>query len=189
MKPEEPVRPWEHIEIPGLSRIRALLCSRAAESLVVVTSQRLEEGMEVRRLYYRRLPWELYSPVSVRHPLESQQDATCCWDAPFLFYNEMRFRTTEPKSWYPSELMKGQPEQPVYHGADWMCVRRFNLRTGDHETVLDENTILPPPPFIGGWVSSLMSVSADGSSALCTVGLDLGGQMKYFVCEVGFQAA
>ena len=85
--------------------------------------------------------------------------------------------------------MKGQPEQPVYHGADWMCVRRFNLRTGDHETVLDENTILPPPPFIGGWVSSLMSVSADGSSALCTVGLDLGGQMKYFVCEVGFQAA
>lgn len=147
MKPEKPISPWEHIGISGPSSINALLYSRAAGSLVAVTSLRLEEGMEVRRLYYRQLPWELYRPVSVCHPLESQQDAICSWDAPYLFYNEMRFREPAPKSWYPSELMKGQPERPIYYGGDWKCVRRFNLRTGEQERVLDEETILPPHPI------------------------------------------
>jgi hypothetical protein len=185
MRPELPPGPWEHIGILGPSRIEGLLFSQATESLVAVTCQRLAAGMEVRRLYYRRLPEELYRPVSVRHPLESQVDAVCCGNAPVLLFNEMRFCEPKPKSWYPSELLKGQHEPPVGHGADWLGVRRIDLRTGKDETVLDERTISPPPPFVGGWVSRLMSVSTDGSSAICQVGLDLGGQMRYFVCEVG----
>jgi hypothetical protein len=106
MKPELPDGHWEHIGIPGRSRIDTLLYSRTAESLVAVTSRRLEDGLEVQRLYYRRLPWELYSPVSTRHPMESQRDAICCWDAPFLFFNVWRYHELEPKSWYPSDILR-----------------------------------------------------------------------------------
>jgi hypothetical protein len=30
-----------------------------------------------------------------------------------------------------------------------------------------------------------MSVSPDGASAICNLGLRTGGQVNYFVCEVG----
>jgi hypothetical protein len=91
MKPELSEDRWDHIGIPGQSRIESLLYNRTAESLVAVASRRLDDGLEVRRFYYRRLPWELYSPVGVGHPMESQNGAVCSWDTPFLFFNVWRF--------------------------------------------------------------------------------------------------
>ena len=42
-------------------------------------------------------PAEEYTPVGVRHELESQVDAHCCEAAPFLIFNEMRFREPDPR--------------------------------------------------------------------------------------------
>jgi hypothetical protein len=129
------------------------------------------------------LPGTAYSPVGVRHELESQQDAHCCEQAPFLVFNEMRFREPRPTPAYLQVVMKGKvPPEPW--GADWLGIRRFNLETGEDTLVLDKESLRPTPPYTSGWVSQLLSVSADGSNAVCVVGLTPGGTMKYFVYEL-----
>jgi hypothetical protein len=175
---------WGHIGLYGPSHVETLLYSPTAASLVAVTSRRLEEGFEVRRLYYRPVSWGLYMPVGVRHPMETQNDAVCCCDAPYLFFNVWRYQAIDPRWWYPSEILGSRLAPSPGFGADWFGVDRFDLRTGEHQTVLDERTMLLPPGYVGGWISRIMSVSADGASAICHAGLDLGGQVRYFVCEV-----
>jgi hypothetical protein len=54
------------------------------------------------------------------------------------------------------------------------------------DRVLDEESLHVPPPYTSGWVSQILSVSADGSGAVCVVGLTPGSQMTYFVYELSF---
>jgi hypothetical protein len=147
-------------------------------------SRGLEKRLTVQRLYFRCLPAEAYRPVGVRHELESQEDAHCCEAAPFLIFNELRIRETQPIPAWLQQLSKGKRLPPAGHGADWLGIRRFNLETGEDQRLLDKETLHPIPPYTSGWVSRIMSVSVDGSSAVCTVGLTAGETMKYFVFEV-----
>jgi hypothetical protein len=39
-------------------------------------------------------------------------------------------------------------------------------------------------PYTSGWVSQILGVSADGSHAVCAVGLTPGGGVDYFVFEI-----
>jgi hypothetical protein len=95
-----------------------------------------------------------------------------------------RFQVTQPRSWYPSEIIGSRHTPSVGFGGDWFGIERFNLRTHEHQIVMDETTMRLPPGFVGGWVSCIMSVSAGGALAVCQVGLNMGGKVRYFVCEL-----
>jgi hypothetical protein len=99
------------------------------------------------------------------------------------------FRETLPGTpAYLEPLLKGKglPPPSEAWGADWYGVRRVNLETGEDARVLDRESLQPPPPYTAGWVSGILSVSADGSSAVCTVGLTPGGGVDYWVLELSF---
>ena len=163
--------------------VHGLLYSRPANVLVAVMAR---SDPPAHRLYYRRLPGTAYHPIDVRDELESQQDAHCCERTPYLIFNEMRFREPRARPGYLDVVLKGKvPPEPW--GADWVGIRRVNLETGEDVRVLDEESLRPPPPHTSGWVSQILGVSADGSGAVCVVGLTPGSQMSYFVYELSFR--
>ena len=97
---------------------------------------------------------------------------------------EFRFRKPEPTPAYVEIVMRGRPLPPKPWGADWVGIRRLDLETGNDLRVLDEESLHPPRPYTSGWVSDILSISADGSAAVCTVGLTPGGGVDYYVFEV-----
>ena len=179
MKPRWPDEPPDAGRPPG--QVHGLLYNRPSDTLVAVMAR---NDPPAHRLYYRRLPGASYCPVGVRHELESQQDAHCCEHAPLLIFNEMRFREPRPLPAYLEAALKGKGLPPQEWAADWLGIRRFNLETGEDRRVLDEESLCPPPPYTSGWVSQILSVSADGSGAVCVVGLTTGSPTEYFVYEV-----
>jgi hypothetical protein len=181
MKPFWPDEPSDDDRPPG--HVHRLLYNRPSDTLIAIT---VGSEPPTHRLYYRRLPDTTYSPISVRHESESQQDAHCCDGTPFLIFNELRFREPRPTPDYLKIVLKGKALPPEGLGADWVGIRRFNLETGDDIRVLDEESLHLPPPYTSGWVSQILSVSADASGAVCAVGLTPGSMMKYFVYEVSF---
>ena len=77
---------------------------------------------------------------------------------------------------------KGLPREPWR--AAWLGIRRFNLKTGEDTRILDRESFRIPPPYTSGWVSQILSVSADGSGVIGVVGLLRGSTMTYFVYEL-----
>jgi hypothetical protein len=182
--PEVPPDSGRH---PGT--VNALLYNRSTDTLVAVMANGFEPGPPVHRLYTRRLPGVKYRPIGVRHEWESQQDAHSCERTPFLIYNEFRFREREPRTVpaYLGPMLKMYDLPPEGWGADWLGIRVYNLETGEDVRVLDGGQLNPPPPYTSGWVSDILSVSADGSGAVCKVGLMPGGGVDYFVFEVSLK--
>jgi hypothetical protein len=181
MNPSWPDGPSDAGRPPG--RVERLLYNRLSDTLVAMMAR---SEPPTHRLYYRRLPDTAYRPIGVRHELESQQDAHCCDGTPFLIFNEMRFREPRPTPGYLKVVLKGKDPPPERWGADWLGVRRFNLETNEDTRVLDEQSLQVPLPHTLGWVSRILNVSADGSGAVCVVGLTPGSRMTYFVYELSF---
>jgi hypothetical protein len=186
MRPRTPADPPGQPRPPG--GVRQLLYNRPSDTLVAVMG--LRPSPPLQRLFYRRLPWEEYCPVGVRHELESQEDAHCCERVPYLVFNEKRFREPDrqrvPAYLEPLLKDRGLTPPPEMWGADWLGIRRINLETGEDTRVLDEESLRPPLPYTSGWVSQIISVSADGSGAVCQVGLTPGGGVDYWVMELSF---
>lgn len=182
---------WEEDNPPDAGRppgrVRGLHYSRPSDTLVAMMA--LDEP-PAHRLYYRRLPESTYLPVAVRHELESQETAHCCEQAPFVFFNEMRFTKFPPTAAYLKTILKSKAPTGGGWGSDWVAIRRFDLVTGEDTVVLDEGSLRPPAPYTSGWVCEIMSIAADGSGAVCVVGLTggkTGGKTSgYFVYELSF---
>ena len=167
-----------------LGHVHQFLYNRPSDTRIAVM---IGSESPAHRIHYRRLPGTAYRSVGVMHELESQQDVHSCQETPFLIFNELGFRKPRPTPTYLKVVLKGKDLPPERGwGADWLGIRRFNLETGEDTRVLDEDSLRPPPPYTSGWVSELLSVSADGSGAVCVVGLTPGSQMKYFVYEMTF---
>lgn len=170
--------PWKEAGITGRTRIERLLYNRSSEKLIAVVLEELEEVPVLARLYYRCVGESTYRPVPTQNILDSYADAVSCDDSGFVVYNVMRYRPPTP----------GVRE----FGADWIGVSRFNLLTGYSEIVVDASKIRPALPYASGWVSSILSAHADGSGAICSVGLEKSGEdgaivdLEYFVFEVSF---
>jgi len=145
MKPLWPDEPLDAARPPG--HVHGLLYNRAAETLVAIM---VRSEPPAHRLYYRRLPGTAYCPVGVRHELESQWDAHCCEQTPFLIFNEMRFREPRPTPAYLKAVLKGKGPPPEPWAADWFGIRRFNLETGEDTRVLDAESLRVPPPYTSG---------------------------------------
>jgi hypothetical protein len=188
------MKPWTPYHPPGPDRppgtVDRLLYSRPSNTLVVVMAHGLQRCPAAQRIYCRRLPDTNYLPIGVRDEVEfeSQQDAHCCDGAPFLIFNEMHIKKFEPDpvpGWVEAAFHGNKlPHQSERWWCDWLGIRRVNLETGEDVRVLDKESLHPPPPYTSGWVSDILSVSADGSEAVCTVELMRGGEMTYFVFEV-----
>jgi hypothetical protein len=181
MKSLWPDKPSGGNRPPGC--VKGLLYNRPSDSLVAIM---FRSAPPAHRLYFRRLPDSAYHPIGVRDEFESQADAHCCDRTPFLIFNEMRFREPRPSPAYLKFAFKGKELSPDIWGADWLGIRRFNLETGEDIRVLDKESFHVPPPYASGWVSQILSVSPDGSGAVCVVGLSSGGQVHYFVHELSF---
>jgi hypothetical protein len=107
---------------------------------------------------------------------------------PFLIFNEMQFSKLRPTPAYLKVFLKGAELPHDGWGVNWVGIRRINLETGEDTQVLDQESLGVPPSYASGYVSRILSVSADGSGAVCVVGLMHGSQMKYFVYELSFDA-
>jgi hypothetical protein len=183
MKPLLPEDPWKEFGILGQYKFLRLMYNEVSKSLVAVMEDTDEDRPPLQRLYYRRLQDEKYSSVMARDILEDQRHAHFSASAPFLIYNEWRFIEHEP---VPLPFLKGLPPQSKEKawGGDWMGIRRFNLETGEDKRMLDRQKLNIPSCYVDGWVSEILSVSADGSHAVCKVGLNRGQRCSYFVYEV-----
>ena len=170
--------PWIDAGIPGQCRVERLLYNRPSNTLVAVVNTLVEGSkLSVFRHYVRAATATHYSPVNARHDCESQMSAACCEAAPFMIYNEWRFRAHEETS---------------THAADWECVAQVDLATGIGETVLDAYSLRPPPPYNSGWISDILAAWPDGSGAVCKIALAIvEGNAKlaigYFVYDVSFK--
>ncbi len=153
MNPLWPDEPPDAGTPPG--HVHQLLYNRPSETLVAVM---VRSEPPSHRLYYRRLPSTAYSSVGVKHEFESQQDAHCCEQTPFLIFNEMRFREPHPTPAYLKTVLKDKGLPPEPWGADWLGIRRFNLETGEDTRVVDKESLRVPPPYTSGWVSQLLNV-------------------------------
>jgi hypothetical protein len=183
MKPSQPENAWGGSGLPPWSRER-ILYNAPAETVVAVMYRfgngvSFAEEAPVRRLYHRRLRDKTYQPVDARHKLESHEEPHCCQAMPFLIFNELRFEERRPTPEYLKAVLKGKDLPSRGWGMDWIGVRRVNLETGEDQRVLDELSLNAPPPYESGqgWVNSILSVSADGSTATCKVGLMTGGDI------------
>jgi hypothetical protein len=174
--------------LPEWTRER-ILYNSASNTLVAVMYRGFgAEDAPVRRLYYRRLPEKTYEPVPVRHELEGHEYAHCCQSAPFLIFNEIRYEATEPYapvSEYLKGLLKPEKVPQTGWGFDWTGIRRVNLETGEDRRVLEADSFHQiPRPYESWWVTRILSVSADGATAVCTVCLIAGGKADNCVYEV-----
>ncbi len=181
MKPLWPDEPPDDGRPPGT--VQGLLYNRPANTLI---ARMVHSEPPRHRLYYRRLPELAYRPVTVRDEWESQKDAHSCELMPYLIFNEMRLQEPEPTPAYLKIVLKGKALPPEPWRATWLGIRRFNLEKGEDTRILDRESFRVPPPYTSGWVSQILSVSADGSGVIGVVGLLRGSKMTYFVYELSF---
>lgn len=54
---------------------------------------------------------------------------------------------------------------------DWEGLYSFDLQTQTHLKIADKESLQFPSPYVEGWVTSLVGVSADASELYITVGM------------------
>jgi hypothetical protein len=55
---------------------------------------------------------------------------------------------------------------------DWEGLYSFDLRERTHLKIADKDSLRFPSPYVEGWVTSLVDVSADASELYLTVGMN-----------------
>jgi hypothetical protein len=144
---------WEEIGIPeGFGPYR-LLYNPHSET-VIVELRSIGEQFFPNRAYIRRKDSIRYEPLKDVEQMVSSESIVTSLGHPLLFYLSNRFRKTE----------KG-------FGGEWEGIYSFDLQERTHLKIVDKSSLRLPAPYVQGWVTSLIAVSADAREVYLTLGM------------------
>jgi hypothetical protein len=145
---------WEEIAIPeGFGPYR-LLYNPPSES-VIIELRSIGEQFFPNQLYTRQKDAPKYEPVKGLEPMVSSESPVTSLGRPLLFY-------------LSNTLTKR--EDGGFNG-DWEGLYSYDLQKRTHHKIVDKVSLRFPSPYVEGWVTSLVEVSADATELYLTVGM------------------
>jgi|SRR5215831_10220170 len=144
---------WEEIAIPeGFGPYRLLY--NPPSQTIIAELRSVGEQFFPNQVYIRKQDSPKYEPIKDLDPMVSSESAVTSLGRPLLFY-------------LSNELTKSENG----FSGDWEGLYSFNLQERTHLKIADKNSLRLPPPYVEGWVSSLVDVSADASELYLTLGM------------------
>jgi hypothetical protein len=144
---------WEEIAIPeGFGPYR-LLYNPTSET-VIAELRSIGEEFFPNQLYIRKQDSPKYEPIKSVERMVSSESGVTSLGRPLLFYLSNRV-TKSDKS----------------YSGDWEGLYSFDLQTRIHLRIAGKESLRFPSPYVEGWVSSLVDVSADASELYLKVGM------------------
>jgi hypothetical protein len=144
---------WEEIAIPeGFGPYR-LLYNPPSDTLIAEL-QSIGEQFFPNQICIRRNNSPKYEPIKALEPMVSSESVVTSLGRPLLFYLSNSLNKTDEG----------------FHG-DWGSLYSFDLQKRTHLRIADKGSLLLPSPYVEGWVTSLLNVSADASELYLTVGM------------------
>lgn len=145
---------WEEIAIPeGFGPYR-LLYNPPSET-VIIELRSIGEQFFPNQLYTRQKDALKYEPVKGLEPMVSSESPVTSLGRPLLFY-------------LSNTLTKREDEG--FNG-DWEGLYSYDLQKRTHHKIVDKVSLRFPSPYVEGWVTSLVEVSADATELYLTVGM------------------
>lgn len=145
---------WEEIAIPvGFGPYR-LLYNPPSET-VIIELRSIGEQFFPNQLYIRQKDAPKYEPVKALEPMVSSESPVTSLGRPMLFYLSNRL---------------AKREGGVFNG-EWQGLYSFDLQKRTHLKIADKDSFQFPSPYVEGWVTRLVDVSADASKLYLTVGM------------------
>jgi hypothetical protein len=144
---------WEEIAIPeGFGPYR-LLYNPPSET-VIAELRSIGEQFSPNQLYIRRKDSPKYEPIKGPEQRVSSESAVTSLGRPLLFY-----------------LSNSLTKKDKGFNGDWEGLYSFDLQKRKHLKIVDKDSLRFPSPYVEGWVTSLVDVSADASELYLTVGM------------------
>jgi hypothetical protein len=140
--------------LPSGAAVLSVHYSRPAKSLVALVEIATEGRAPLKRVFVRPASGGPYKPLAAEADV-SHYSISVARDVPIVFVTEFRVRARL--------------------GLDWVRLYRFDLASGDEQTILSADSI---PGMLAGhdvlrfWILELVDVSHDGTSLCCIRGLE-----------------
>jgi len=145
---------WEEIAIPeGFGPFR-LLYNPPSETLIAELRS-IGEQFSPNQLYIRQKDATKYEPLKGFEPMVSSESPVTSLGRPMLFYLSNRLTKREEEGF----------------SGDWEGLYSCDLQKRTHLKIADKDSLRFPSPYIEGWITSLVDVSADASELYLTVGM------------------
>jgi hypothetical protein len=144
---------WKEIAIPkGLGPCRLLY--NPPSGIVIAELSSIGDEFSPNRLYIRKTDSPKYEPIKLSGQMLSSESAVTSLGRPSLFYLSNKFTKRD----------KG-------FSGDWEGLYSFDLQQRTHLKIADKDSLRLPPPYVEGWVTGLLDVSADASELYLTIGM------------------
>lgn len=144
---------WEEIAIPEGFGPHRLLYNPPSET-VVAELRSIGGQFFPNHLYFRRKDSPKYEPIRGFEHMVSSESAVTSLERPFVFYLSNRLTKVEER----------------FHG-NWDGLYSFDLHKRTNLKIADKNSLRFPSPYVEGWITGLVDVSANASELYLTVGM------------------
>lgn len=144
---------WEEIAIPKGFGPYSLLFNPASETVIAELRSIGEEHFP-NRLCIRKKDSSKYEPIKDFEQMVSSESAVTSLGRPFLLYLSNKWTKRD----------KG-------FSGDWEGLYSYDLEKRTHLKIADKDSLQFPSPYVEGWVTGLVDVSADASELYLTVGM------------------
>ena len=144
---------WEEIAIPeGFGPYR-LLYNPPSET-VIVELRAIGEEFFPNQVYIRKKDFPRYEPIKNLEKMVSSESAVTSLERPALFYLSNKL----------TKMDEG-------FSGDLIGLYSFDLQKRTHFKIADKNSLRFPSPYVEGWITGLVDVSADASQLYLTIGM------------------
>jgi hypothetical protein len=144
---------WEEIAIPEGYGPHRLLYNPPSET-VIAELRSIGEQFFPNQTYIRKKDSPKYEPIKNSEKMVSSESAVTSLERPLVFYLSTKLTKTD----------KG-------FTGDWEGLYSFDLNNRTHVKIADKDSLRLPSPYIEGWVTSLVGVSADATELYLTMGM------------------
>lgn len=139
--------------LPSNLRSIRLLYNSPSQCFIASTSALQAEGM-ADELFYRHRGVTRYTRISASKGDVSICNPFSCANAPLVMFNFMSARADIPGAY------------------DWASLSVFDLVSHEVRDVISDATLPIPAGYERGWIASLISVDAEGKTAVVTAGFE-----------------
>jgi hypothetical protein len=144
---------WEEIAIPEGFGPHRLLYNPPSET-VIAELRSIGEQFFPNQLYIRKKDSPKYEPIKSFEQMVSSESAVTSLERPLVFY-----------------LSNKLTEKDDSFSGDWEGLYSFDLQKRTHVKISDKASLRLPSPYVEGWISSLVDVSADASELYLAIGM------------------
>lgn len=142
---------WEEIATPEGFGPHRLLYNPPGET-VIAELRSIGEQFFPNQICLRKKDSPKYEPIKTSEPMVSSESVVTSLERPLLFYLSNKLTKRD----------KG-------FSGDWEGLYSFDLQERTHVQIADKDSLRFPSPYIEGWITNLVHVSADASELYLTV--------------------